>query len=61
MNRPARCTTADIRRALRAVEQTGPGYAVEVLPDGTIRIVKSETPSASVRKRPIEPVPEIVL
>lgn len=36
---PARCTQADIARAIRAVEQAGgDGWAVEVLPDGTIRI-----------------------
>ena len=40
MNRPARFTTADLRRALRAAEQSGPDYAVEVAPDGTIRIVR---------------------
>lgn len=38
---PARCTQADIARALRAIAQAGgDGWAVEVLPDGTIRIGK---------------------
>lgn len=36
--RAARCTQADIARAIRAASQTGGGMAVEVLPDGTIRI-----------------------
>lgn len=34
---PARVTQADVARAIRAAKQTGAG-AVEVLPDGTIRI-----------------------
>lgn len=37
-NRPARCSEADIKRALRAVQATGAAMAVEILPDGTIRI-----------------------
>ena len=42
---PARCTQADIARALRAVAQAGgDGWAVDVLPDGTIRIGKMATP-----------------
>src|ERR1019366_6648153 len=36
--RPARCTQADIRRAIKAVEQAGASMAVEILPDGTIRL-----------------------
>ena len=35
----ARFTKADITRALAAVEKVGAPMAVEVLPDGTIRIV----------------------
>jgi acylphosphatase len=34
---PARIRQADVARAIRAAQQTGAG-AVEVLPDGTIRI-----------------------
>jgi hypothetical protein len=34
----ARFTQADIARALKAVEQVGARMAVEILPDGTIRI-----------------------
>lgn len=37
--RAARFTQADIARAIRAVQQTGAGMAVEISPDGTIRIV----------------------
>jgi hypothetical protein len=36
--RPARCTQADLNRALKAVEKHGGGMSVDVLPDGTIRI-----------------------
>lgn len=47
---PARCTQADIARAIRAVEQVGINSVVEVTRDGTIRIIpavlagKSEKP-----------------
>ena len=37
-NCPARFTTADLRRALKAAEQAGPEWFVDVLPDGTIRM-----------------------
>lgn len=60
MNRPARFTTADLRRALRAAEQTGPDYAVEVLKDGTIRIIRGD--GRKERPRPsVEKTEEIVL
>lgn len=36
---PARFTQADIARALRAVKDAGGEMAVEVMKDGTIRIV----------------------
>ena len=39
-NRPARFTTADLRRALKAAEQSGPTWAVEIDPDGTIRLLR---------------------
>ena len=39
--RPARVTQADIARALRAAEQVGAHVAVEISPDGTIRLVPS--------------------
>lgn len=34
--RPARCTEADIRRAAKVAKEMG--MAVDILPDGTIRI-----------------------
>lgn len=37
--RPGRFTEADIRRAIRAVQREGAKMAVEISPDGTIRIV----------------------
>lgn len=40
MNRPARFTIADVRRAGRAAEQLGPDWHVEITPDGTIRVVR---------------------
>lgn len=40
--RPARCTKADIRRALEAAQAAGVDVAVEILPDGTIRLVQRE-------------------
>lgn len=33
-NRPARFTTAELRRALKAAEQVGHEWFVDVLPDG---------------------------
>lgn len=36
--RPARATEADIRRAIHAAEKAGARMAVEILPDGTIRL-----------------------
>lgn len=53
---PARCTQADLARSIRAAKQAGAG-AVELLPDGTIRIVLDE------RKRAARPDPkqEVVL
>jgi hypothetical protein len=54
---PARFTQADVARSIRAAKQAGAG-AVELLPDGTIRIRLdgSEKPA-----QPVEPDPEIVL
>lgn len=51
---PASVTQADIARALRAVAQTGATVAVELLPDGTIRLVpceKLEIPSNKVKTK----------
>lgn len=36
--RPARVTQADIGRAIKAAAKAGPHMAVEILPDGVIRI-----------------------
>lgn len=56
----ASVTQADIARALRAVAQTGATVAVEVLRDGTIRLVPCEkreiigdTAKAKVDNKPV--------
>lgn len=36
--RPARCTEADIRRAMKVANQAEQPMSVDILPDGTIRI-----------------------
>ena len=36
--RPARATQAEIGRAIKAAAKAGPHMAVEILPDGVIRI-----------------------
>ena len=36
---PARCTQADITRAVRAMKKAGGNMALEIRKDGTIRIV----------------------
>ncbi len=36
--RPARCTEADLKRAIKAVLATGARGVIEVLGDGTIRV-----------------------
>lgn len=61
--RPALVTQADVARALRAVEQTHTRAAVEILPDGTIRIVPLEgSPiGAAPPTAPVEPEENIVL
>jgi hypothetical protein len=53
----ARFTQADVARSIRAAKQAGAG-AVELLPDGTIRIClyESEKPAP-----PVEPDREVVL
>lgn len=54
--RPARCTQADISRALRAAAAISPDTAVEILPDGTIRIGRLAPPepeSVNPRPRPL--------
>lgn len=65
--RAARCSQADIARAIRAADQAGTGRTVEVAPDGTIRIVKAElspqvTPLPSPgRGEEVASRPEIIL
>lgn len=55
--RPASVTQADVARVLRAAKQAGAG-AVDVLPDGTIRVLIA--PPAPPPP-PVEPPGEIVL
>ena len=54
---PARFTQADVARTIRAAKQAGAG-AVELLPDGTIRI-RLDGPENPAR--PVEPGREVVL
>jgi hypothetical protein len=54
---PARFTQADIARTIRAAKQAG-AAAVELLPDGTIRIRLDE---AEKLAQTVEPDPEVVL
>lgn len=39
---PARFTQAEVHRAIKAVEQSGARMAVEIAPDGTIRIIPAD-------------------
>lgn len=60
--RPARVTQADIARALRAADQTGMKMAVEIDPDGTIRLVPLDAgQSQKTKKSGVEAPREIVL
>ena len=58
--RPARCTQADITRALKAVMQSGADMTVEVTCDGTIRISRNPRVSAAA-PAPVENEGLIVL
>ena len=63
---PARCTEADIRRAIRAVTKERAPMAVEIDPSGTIRIVPHEAPTVappftSSAREPVEPKREFRL
>jgi hypothetical protein len=40
--RPARFTQADLDRALKAAEKAGADVAVDILPDGTIRLSRPQ-------------------
>lgn len=59
--RPARFTQADIARAIRATEQTGAHMAVEITPDGTIRVVPIDHKPEDDEKARISRGREIVL
>jgi hypothetical protein len=48
---PARCSQADIARAIRAVSAAGVPMAIEILPDGTIRLTPCAPPSPVVKVR----------
>lgn len=54
----AKFTQADISRAIRAVQQTGSDMAVELRPDGVIRISRT---TAEPKPEPVEAEREIVL
>jgi hypothetical protein len=58
MNRPARFTVADLRRATKVAEQTG--RDVEIAPDGTIRIVRRPE-RAITAPEPVEEEREFVI
>lgn len=61
--RPARVTQADIHRAIKAVEQAGARMAMEIRPDGIIRIVPVPPAQSTTSEppQPIEPEHEIIL
>jgi hypothetical protein len=40
--RSARFTQSDLDRALKAAEKAGPDVAVDILPDGTIRLSRPQ-------------------
>lgn len=48
--RPAQFTQADVARALRAIEQVGVDMCVEILKDGTIRLVPRDEKVDSERE-----------
>lgn len=57
---PAKFTQADVARSIRAAKQAGAG-AVELRPDGTIRIDLQALPSGDKREIEVEYTGEIVL
>lgn len=56
-NRPAKNTQAEIARALRAIKQVGIAMAIELVPDGTIRLVPADQARISKEKPARRPVP----
>lgn len=59
--RVARATQADIGRAIKAAEKAGAHMAVEILPDGTIRLVPVDGDTMNPAAHPLRPVGGIVL
>ena len=59
--RPARCTQADIHRAIKAADQAGARMAVELLPDGTIRLVPVVEKSGNAAGEALSSEQKIVL
>jgi hypothetical protein len=57
---PARFTQADVARSIRAAKQAG-AAAVELRPDGTIRINLSPTPERDQSHFQVEPDSDVVL
>lgn len=53
---PAKVTQADIARALRALQQSGIEGIVEILPDGTIRIVPARLARLVQTQEEVEPI-----
>lgn len=49
----ARFTQADIARAIRAIEQTRANMAVEIAPEGTIRLVPYDPEENSGKNQPV--------
>lgn len=56
----ARFTQADVARSIRAAKQAGAG-AVELRPDGTIRISLEPDSAGEKPLAPVEPDSEVVL
>lgn len=54
---PARFTQAELKRAYAVAQKFGPDAAVEILPDGTIRLVQRSAPPGESG----QPDPERVL
>ena len=58
--RPAKITQADLARALRAAKQEG-AAGVDVLPDGTIRLLLAPTSSGDDREVAVDRGAEMIL
>jgi putative DNA primase/helicase len=55
--RAAKVTQACVARALRAAQSAGPGWRVEIMPDGIIRLIQGELPSDRPSPNGSEPEP----